>query len=76
MLKTIAKPTAKQEMLFRAVDEEIAKRTNIEILSDAARYMIVSDFVKKYDFSNSALSHKSPGGWAKLILSEIGYTEG
>ena len=57
-------------MLFSIVNRELKKRTS-DSLSDAARAIIVADFVKNYDFNNSALAHKSAGGWAQMIASEL-----
>ena len=70
MLANIAKPTKQQILLFKAVNRELEKRTK-DSLSDEARYIIVSRFVSDYDFSNSALAHKSAGGWADMLVSEL-----
>ena len=70
MRRTISKPTREQEMLFSVINRELKKRTS-ESLSDNARALIVADFVRSYDFSNSAIAHKSAGGWAQMIASEI-----
>ncbi len=63
-------PDRQEVLLFRALERELKKRAT-DILSDEQRYMIVADFVSKYDFSNSALAHKSASGWADMILSEL-----
>ncbi len=70
MLADITKPSKQQILLFKAVNREMEKRTK-ETLSDEERCMIVSKFVDGYDFSNSALAHKSAGGWADMLISEL-----
>ena len=68
MLVNTKNPTKQQILLFQAIDEELKKKSS---LSDTVRYIIVSRFVDNYDFSNSAIQHKSASGWADMILSEI-----
>ena len=70
MLANITKPSKQQILLFKAVNRELKKRTQ-DSMSDEARYIIVSNFVSNYDFSNSALAHKSAGGWADMLISEM-----
>lgn len=70
MLANFTKPTKEQQLLFSAVNRELKKRSEGR-LSDEARYMLVSNFVSNYDFTNSALAHKSAGGWADMLLSEL-----
>ena len=62
-------PSKQQELLFSAIDREMAKRTNI---SESARHIIVARFVDSYDFSNTAANHKSAGGWAQYLIAEYG----
>lgn len=71
MLANITIPSEQQILLFKAVNREMEKRTK-DSMCDEARYMIVSNFVNNYDFSNSALAHKSAGGWADMLISELG----
>ena len=61
------KPTVEQEILFSAIDRELAKQT---VVSESMRHMIVARFVDSFDFSNSAAKHKSPAGWAKYLLDK------
>ena len=70
MLVNIAMPSKQQILLFKAVNRELEKRTKGS-LSDEARYIIVSNFVSNYDFTNSALAHKSASGWADMLISEM-----
>ncbi len=70
MLANITKPSKQQIMLFKAVNRELEKRTK-DSLTNEDRYIIVSNFVSNYDFSNTALAHKSAGGWADMLISEI-----
>ena len=70
MLANITKPSKQQILLFKAVNRELEKRTK-DTLTDEARYLIVSKFVNEYDFSNTALAHKSAGGWADMLISEL-----
>ena len=63
------RPSKQQELLFSAIDREMAKRTNI---SESARQIIVARFVDSYDFSNTAANHKSAGGWAQYLIAEYG----
>ena len=60
-------PSKQQELLFSAIDREMAKSTNI---SESAR------FVDSYDFSNTAANYKSASGWAQYLISEYGLKEG
>ena len=62
-------PSKQQELLFSAIDREMAKRTNI---SESARHIIVARFVDSYDFSNTAANHISAGGWAQYLIAEYG----
>ena len=64
MMLADTKPTKQQEILFSAINRELAKRTSI---SDDARHIIVARFVDNYDFSNSAAAHKSASGWAQYL---------
>ncbi len=61
-------PTNEQILLFNSIDEELKLRSD---LSESQRHLIAADFVLNYDFSNTALAHKSAGGWAQMILSEL-----
>lgn len=67
----ITRPSKQQTLLFRAIDRELQRRSG-ELLSNEERYIIVSNVVSNYDFSNTALGHKSAGGWADMIMSELG----
>lgn len=64
---TIKKPTRQQELLFSAIDRELAKQS---IISESSRHIIVARFVDSYDFTNSASAHKSAGGWAHYLISK------
>ena len=59
----------KRFVLFQTIEEEIKKRK--PSLSDEERYIIVAKFVNGFDFTNSALQHKSAGAWADMIISEL-----
>ena len=61
-------PTNEQILLFNSIDEELKLRSD---LSESQIHLIAADFVLNYDFSNTALAHKSAGGWAQMILSEL-----
>ena len=71
MYTTAIKPNEDQLILFGAINRELKKRAN-GILNDDECTFIAANFAKNYDFNNSALSHKSAGSWAKLLLSKIG----
>ena len=64
------KPNNDQIVLFHAVERELKERSD-GILTDAECTFIAANFANNYDFSNPAISHKSAGGWAKLLLSQI-----
>ena len=70
MYRTIKRPSEEQCILFEAIDRELKKKAG-NILSDTERVLMAAEFVQNYDFANSALAHKSAGGWANLILSEL-----
>ena len=69
-LATIKNPTDEQILLYKAVNRELKKLAN-DTLSEEARSIIVSRFVDNFDFDNAALQHKSAGGWAQMIMSEL-----
>jgi hypothetical protein len=71
MCYLITRPSKQQVLLFKAVNRELKMRAG-DALSDEERFIIVSNFVSSYDFSNTALGHKSAGGWADMIISELG----
>jgi hypothetical protein len=70
MLANITMPTREQEMLFSAVDEELKARTD-DSISEDKRKMIVAQFVAGYDFSNTAIAHKSASSWARMIIDKF-----
>ncbi len=72
MMSQVMRPTKEQTMLFDAIDEEMKQCSS---LSTAERSMIVSDFVMKFDFSNSAAQHKSAKGWADMLLYSLNAPE-
>jgi hypothetical protein len=71
MLANIVMPTREQEMLFIAIDEALKERIGMSI-SENKRRLIVAKFVYGYDFTNTAIVHKSAGSWARMIIEKLG----
>lgn len=71
---TIKHPTQEQTLLYSAVRREFARLSETRY-SEEFIDLVVSNFVWQYDFKNTALAHKSPGGWAQMLLLELGTTE-
>ena len=69
----IRRPSKRERLLYQAIERELNKRAG-DSLSDTERHIIVANFISNYDFTNPALSHKSAGGWADMILSELSST--
>jgi len=67
---SMTRPTEEQALMFAAISREL-KRRAASSLTDDERAIIAARFVDNYDFSNAAIAHKSPRGWAQLIISEI-----
>lgn len=61
-------PSFEQEVLFKAIDRELA---DISDLTPTARAMFITRCMDDMDFSNETLWHKSARGWARLILNKI-----
>lgn len=55
--------------LYEEVNEELKSR--IPELSEAERAIIVARFVDRFDFDNTASAHKSAGGIADMLISEL-----
>ena len=56
--------------LFDDLNAEMEKRA--PELCDAERAILITRFIDRFDFENTASAHKSAGGIAELILSEYG----
>ena len=72
MMSQATLPTTKQILLYEAIDKEMKERSS---LSDVERNFIVSQFVRDFDFSNTAAQHKSAGSWAKMLLRSLDTVE-
>lgn len=69
-MRALERPTEEQLLMFMAVNRELKKRTR-DVLTDDERALIVASFVENYDFTNSALSHKSASGWANYLVATL-----
>ena len=70
MFDTSIRPSENQLLLFLSLQRELKERA-YGSLSDEECTFIAANFAKNYDFGNSALYHKSVGGWAKMLLEKI-----
>ena len=61
-------PNKDKVLLFNALNEELKRRGSLE---ETTRYILAARFVDGFDFDNTAMQHKSVGGWANMILEEI-----
>ena len=57
--------------LYEEVNDELKVR--VPELSEAERAIIVARFVDRFDFDNTASAHKSAGGIADMLISELDF---
>ena len=63
-------PDENQLIMFRAINRELQKRAEGKLTADECTF-IAACFAKNFDYSNSAIGHKSAGSWAKMLLSKL-----